>query len=120
MTVAVQIESAGNASLLGDQRFYNLLFAAARELGLSKKQAGDAASIGALSVDRVHITVSSLETDVKKDIIVVAKLVLPIDPASIRQLLEINLIATIALLSCTSVISALNSFTNTGKTSYGP
>ena len=103
MTVAVQIESAGNASLLGDQRFYNLLFAAARELGLSKKQAGDAASIGALSVDGVHITVSSLETDVKKDIIVVAKLVLPIDPASIRQLLEINLIATIALHSTIAI-----------------
>ena len=61
MTVAVQIESAGNASLFGDQRFYNLLFAAARELGLSKKQAGDAASIGALSVDGVHITVSNTQ-----------------------------------------------------------
>lgn len=86
-----------------DQVLYQLLCLAARELGLSKKLAEEAAQMGVMRVDGVKISISCIETDIQKDAVVVAKLAVPIDPASLRQLLEINLIAAIALNSTIAI-----------------
>ena len=86
-----------------DQVLQRLLSLSARELGLSKKQSAEAAEIGVMRVDGVKISISCMETDAQKDVVVVAKLTVPVDPASLRQLLEINLIAAIALNSTIAI-----------------
>lgn len=86
-----------------DQVLNRLLCLAARELGLSKRQSEEAAEIGLMRVDGVKISISCMETDVQKDAVVIAKLAVPVDPASLRQLLEINLIAAIALNSTIAI-----------------
>lgn len=86
-----------------DQVLHRLLSLAARELGLSKKQSEEAAEIGVMRVDGVKISISCMETDMQRDAVVVAKLSVPVDPASLRQLLEINLIAAITLGSTITI-----------------
>ena len=76
---------------------------AARALGLSKRQANEAAELGCMRVDGIQISVSCLETDVQKDAVIIAKLNVPVDPASLRQLLEINLVEAIALQSTIAI-----------------
>ncbi len=103
MTAALQVSADVDPLLTTEQALNQLLRQAARELGLSKRQAQEAAEIGTLRVDGVQISISCLETDVQKDAVVVAKLNVPVDPAAIRQLLEINLVAAIALSSTIAI-----------------
>ena len=103
MTAVLQVSRKIESELSSDQMLQRLLNSAARELGFTKKQSEEAAEIGMMRVDGVKISISCLETDVQKDAIVVAKLAVPVDPASIRQLLEINLIAAIALNSTIAI-----------------
>ena len=103
MTAVFKIPGKFEPIMTTEQVLQQLLKSAARELGLSKKQAQEASEIGTMRVDGVHMTVSCLETDVQKDAIVVAKLRVPVDPASIRQLLEINLVAAIAVGSTIAI-----------------
>src|SRR5436305_1348899 len=56
-----------------------------------------------MRVDGTKMSISCMETDIQKDAIIVAKLTVPVDPASIRQLLEINLIAAIAMKSTIAI-----------------
>lgn len=98
MSAVFQVSNKAETSTT-DQVLHRLLSLAARELGLSKKQSDEAAEVGVMRVDGVKISISCMETDVQKDAVVVAKLAVPVDPASLRQLLEINLIAAIALNS---------------------
>ena len=103
MTAVLKVSIGADETLTSDQLLHRLLTSAARELGLSKKQSEEAADLRVMCVDGVKISISCLETDVQKDAIVVAKLAVPVDPASIRQLLEINLIAAIALNSTIAI-----------------
>jgi hypothetical protein len=97
MAAALQISTDTEPALTTEQALHSLLNMACRELGLSKREANEAAQGGSMRVDGVQVSVSCLETDVQRDAIIVAKLNVPVDPASIRQLLEINLVASIAL-----------------------
>jgi hypothetical protein len=103
MTAVLQVSKPAEARVTTEQELQRRLKLAARELGLSKKQALEAAELGCMRVDGIQISVSCLETDVQKDAVVVAKLNVPVDPASLRQLLEINLVAAIALQSTIAI-----------------
>jgi hypothetical protein len=103
MTAVLQVSKKHDKPLSSDQLLHQLISQAARELGLSRKQSEDAAAVRSLRVDGVKMTISCLETDVQKDAIIVAKLAVPIDFGSMRQLLEINLIAAVALNSTIAI-----------------
>jgi hypothetical protein len=103
MTAVLQVSKKHDKPLSRDQLLHQLISQAARELGLSRKQSEDAAAVRSLRVDGVKMTISCLETDVQKDAIIVAKLAVPIDFGSMRQLLEINLIAAVALNSTIAI-----------------
>jgi hypothetical protein len=97
MTAALKISTDNESAATTEQALHSLLNMACRELGLSRREANAAAQGGSMRVDGVQVSVSCLETDVQRDAIIVARLNVPVDPASIRQLLEINLVAAIAL-----------------------
>jgi len=103
MTAALQLSKKNETSMTGEQRLHQMLIATARELGFSKKQSEEAAEAGTMRVEGVKITVTCLETDTQKDAIVVAQLAVPIAGDTIRQLLEINLIAAIAMRSTIAI-----------------
>ncbi|MBC7500369.1 MAG: hypothetical protein H7315_07715 [Herminiimonas sp.] len=103
MRAALQVSSGNESVLTTEQALHELLRMAGKELGLSKKDAHGAAQGGVMRVDGVHVSISCFETDVQRDAIIVAKLNVPVNPASIRQLLEINLVATIALGSTIAI-----------------
>ena len=105
MTAVLQVPRKKEVTLTTDQLLHRLIYDASRELGLPKWQAEQAADGGMMKVDGIQISISCLETDVQKDAIVVAKLAVMVCPDSIRQLLEINLIAAIALHSTISIDS---------------
>lgn len=103
MTAVLQRPAQAEEDMTTEQELQRRLRLAARELGLSKKQALEASELGCMRVDGIQISVSCLETDVQKDAVIVAKLNVPVDPASLRQLLEINLVAAIALHSTIAI-----------------
>lgn len=103
MTAVLQVTKQVREHATTEQELQRRLGLAARELGLSKRQASEAAELGCMRVDGIQISVSCLETDVQKDAVIVAKLNVPVDPASLRQLLEINLVAAIALQSTIAI-----------------
>ena len=97
MTAVLQVSDNQRIIPTADQVLNQLMYAIARELGLGKRQAEQAANARSLRLDGIQVSVSCLETDLHRDAIIVAKLPLTLDPDSTRQLLEINLIAAIAL-----------------------
>ena len=97
MTAVLQVSDSQRIIQTADQVLHRLLFSIAKELGLGKKQAEQAAEARSLRLDGIHVSISCLETDLHRDAIIVAKLPLLLYPETIRQLLEINLIAAIAL-----------------------
>lgn len=103
MTAVLKMSTKKEPTLTGDQLLHQMLISTARELGFSKKQSLEAAQAGSMRVDGVKITVTCLETDAQKDAIVVAKLAVPTEGNAIRQLLEINLIAAIAMRSTIAI-----------------
>jgi hypothetical protein len=103
MMAALKVSKFRDVVPTTEQMLQHLLMLAARALGLSKKHAQEAAEIGNMRVDGVQISVSCLETDAQQDAIIVAKLAVPCDPAAIRHLLEINLIAAIAMHSTIAI-----------------
>ncbi len=103
MTALLQSPKEARDNPTTEQELQRRLGLAARELGLSKKQAQEAAESGRMRVDGILISISCLETDVQKDAVVVAKLNVPVDFAALRQLLEINLVAAIALRSTIAI-----------------
>ncbi|MES2831666.1 MAG: CesT family type III secretion system chaperone [Pseudomonadota bacterium] len=103
MTAVLQVSRKNESAMTGDQLLHEMLISTARELGFSKKQSQEAAEAGSMKVDGVKITVTCLETDAQKDAIIVAKLAVPTEGDAIRQLLEINLIAAIAMRSTIAI-----------------
>lgn len=97
MTALLQIREVKKVAVTTDQALSELVYLMARELGLGKKQAETAASLGTLRVDGLRISITCLETDLHQDAVITAKLSILLDPDAIRHLLEINLIAAIAL-----------------------
>lgn len=97
MTAVLQVSDSQRIAPTADQVLHQMLYSIARELGLGKKQAELAADARSLRLDGIHVSISCLETDLQRDAVVVAKLPLTLDADSFRQLLEINLIAAIAL-----------------------
>lgn len=97
MTAVLQVSDSQRIAPTADQVLHQLLYSIARELGLGKKHAELAADARSFRLDGIEVSISCLETDQQRDAVIVAKLPLALDAESIRQLLEINLIAAIAL-----------------------
>lgn len=97
MMAVLQVKDAERAVPTADQVLRQLLYVIARDLGLGRKQSEQASEIGKFRIDGIQVSISCLETDSQREAIIVAKLPVRLEPESIRQLLEINLIAAIAL-----------------------
>lgn len=105
MSAVLQVTRSHERDLTTEQLVHSLCYAAARELGLPKKQSEQAAALGIMKVDGIKISITCLETDTQRDAIIVAKLAVSINPISLRELLEINLVAAIALNSTIAIDS---------------
>ena len=97
MTALLQVSNNETIAPTADRVLRQLISSIARELGLGKKLAEQAAEVGTMRIDGIYVSISCLETDLHQDAIIVAKLPIELQADSIRQLLEINLIAAIAL-----------------------
>ena len=97
MTAVLHVSENQQLVLTADQVLHRLLYSIACELGLGKKEAELAAEARALRIDGIYVSMSCLETDLHQDVIIVAKLSVNLSHDATRQLLEMNLIAAIAL-----------------------
>lgn len=86
-----------------DEQLNRLFYLSALELGLSKIQSQQAVANRYFLLENIRLSVARFETEIQRDAIVLARLDISLNADALRQLLEINLIASIALNSTIAI-----------------